>query len=137
MFFRAYNRETERMYWFDLMWGNFKQGGGYIGMVEIGLPRDTVGSHKGNVRLVDPEECEIMQYTGLRDRNRVEIYEGDIYRVFDKIGEDDNGEDIYKEYKYEVEYRTGICSIGFQFLSHHSNIEVIGNIYQTPELLHS
>lgn len=81
-----------------------------------------------------------MQYTGVNDSNGKEIYEGDIV----KVTEDDGS------YITEVEYY-GDCGypafeitppIGYQYDSNvimsvlaNGKLEVIGNIYENPELL--
>ncbi|MFS0655681.1 YopX family protein [Bacillus sp. 179-C3.3 HS] len=70
------------------------------------------------------------QFTGLKDRNGVEIYEGDIYHQGDP-------EIIY----LVVWHDTGlqgkqIRSSNYAGLSYWKDrIEVIGNIYENPELL--
>lgn len=80
-----------------------------------------------------------MQYTGLKDKNGVEIYEGDICRCWG--GCEFNG---YHEYNkiYEVKWQgSGFemmindCGYGWNYSNGFEYIKVIGNIYENPELL--
>ncbi len=84
------------------------------------------------------ERYELMQSTGLKDKNEVEIFEGDIVRCtvdnwsngekfeqIDKVVYEDCMFTFSDGYKYD-------CSIAEPtYLSK----EVIGNIYENPELL--
>lgn len=74
----------------------------------------------------DKYNLEIMQYIGLKDKNGKNIYENDIVKqtYFDMQGE--KQEKIH-EIIYENNY--------FTFPAVHINIEIIGNIYENPELL--
>jgi len=75
----------------------------------------------------------LMQYTGLKDKNGKEIYEGDVV----KNGYGDNQEVTFGE------WNCGECSdvYGYQFDAARSRendsliLEVIGNKYENPELL--
>lgn len=80
----------------------------------------------------------LMQYTGLKDRNGTEIYEGDIVRI--NIPVDENNPLITNGI-FQVIFDKGMFCIfipeGNYPLSDylHQDCEVIGNIYEHPELL--
>lgn len=70
----------------------------------------------------------IMQYTGLKDRNGKEIYEGDIHKLGDEVGAVE-----YHDGTYFVlgEYCTRFL---YQDLTEQKG-EVIGNIFEHKELI--
>lgn len=74
------------------------------------------------------EDLELMQYTGLKDKNGVEIYEGDIM-VLNKL----------KPSYYVVRYEDNQFILDgislFDNVVYFAEREVIGNIYENPELL--
>lgn len=78
---------------------------------------------------------ELMQFTGLKDVNGREIYEGDI--LTGGILHMTSGVRLSNEsVATTVTFRDGMFKLGkVSLLSFHKNAEVIGNIYENPELL--
>jgi len=79
------------------------------------------------------EDLEIMQYTGLRDKNGREVYEGDIVRFKDWWDEEMVGEVRYSEKDMAFTIVNDFWD-GFPMM-YADDLEVIGNIYENPELL--
>jgi len=80
----------------------------------------------------DFDEITLMQYTGMDDINENEIYEGDIIKY-----DDMNGEAHTQVIRYDDENGAFCCDRG-AFIDHFNcmwEIEVLGNIYENPELL--
>lgn len=91
-----------------------------------------------DIGLID-SDVVLMQYTGLKDKNGKEIYEGDIVRGFYpglgqvKFGKHMTSTDFYASgaYGWYIEAPNNEeYSITIQ-----DNTEVIGNIYENPHLL--
>ncbi|NCD10876.1 MAG: hypothetical protein EOL98_15980 [Negativicutes bacterium] len=86
--------------------------------------------------LDEPEDFEVMQYTGLCDKNGVEIYEGDIVETVYN-GEVFAGVVVYDLSEVDFKVTDGKEKYGrnFQYLAGNDENEVLGNIYENPELL--
>ena len=117
--FRAWDKVLKKMWW----------------------PRDFIQGEMGifecDVTIVG-DECELMQYTGLKDKDGKEIYEGDIVIAKGDVS-----------ILYVVKFGQYMYSDACFFLEEISNTnpplrffsrgidqtEIIGNIHQNPELL--
>ena len=109
--FRAYQPEAKG----DLKWWSWQE------LRESDL--NTIFRH--------PERYHLMQYTGLKDKNGVEIYEGDIVR-----------NELYEVFlvQYWGEHWFGYVLVQTDetwcgHLYEYDEYEVIGNIYDNPEML--
>ncbi len=96
-----------------------------IGTVEVDLTDgngDTAEYYFG--------EIELMQFTGLKDKNGIEIYEGDVVEATRYDGLAVTGVVDFRDCSFVIStgYQTIYTWIDYQ-------IEVIGNIYENPELL--
>lgn len=96
------------------------------------------------------ENVVLMQYTGVKDKNGVEIYEGDIVKVQQHTHLSIPDFEIL-EGNYKVLFNMGsygmiiqnycywdLCSFGYEVFLNHGRIDkvkIIGNIYENPELL--
>lgn len=82
-------------------------------------------------------DIEVMQYIGLKDSNKNEIYEGDIVKIEDYFGDDIIGRVIYDETTAGYVFKKGtkksyfLMGLDLEGYVHY----VIGNIYENPELL--
>ena len=129
---------------------NFDQGAFLIGVKkgedEIGdkyfVPAPTDG------RFCNFDEFELLEYTGLKDKNGKEIYEGDLLNEIryppDKNGNYDSVPVFIKENIVQVGFNEGCFTADeahlWRFISNigdneKTDYEIIGNIYENSELL--
>lgn len=125
--FRAWDKEKNKMIFFHLL---FK----LVNTNQLGcqsIDQDINDWIDDWTQEPDEEVAILMQYTGLKDKNGVEIYDGDI------VKHDDYGQISIVEWSDEdwgwimksiKNWNPKTCFIPIKD-------EVIGNIYQNPELL--
>lgn len=129
--FRAYDLQGEQMR-YDITGFEFFNDGEMSGIFIDG-------------DFYDKKEIALMQYTGIKDENGKEIYEGDIiefsYDMF--VGNFDTfvakGKIVFEEGAFYVEVfeneRTTEDEAYLLYSINLDTIEVIGNIYENKELL--
>lgn len=126
--FRAYSKEENEMYYphndKSVDWTIDDETGFIAPLVNLG------GGMWGMI-----DKYELMQSTGLKDKNGVEIFEGDL------VEHDDNLNGDWETFEAcEVVYDKDYAQFCFKwdagnFLTDYRNLNVIGNIYENSELL--
>lgn len=103
---------------------------------------DTLEFLQGGIRVSDGcwhekflgDEVILMQSTGLKDKNGVEIFEGDIVKIIGDVLDDDMSVIRFTEGGFYLDYKN--LDTEFELLySIDLPIEIIGNIYEDKELL--
>lgn len=128
--FRAWHNELGRMMSISDMWFNVDSLG------EIGL-NDAV---MNDYITVSPDEIELMQSTGLKDKNGKEIFEGDIVSLYSvaRVIKKNNLLGFYIEEGEKIGYFSDIVDVNCLefFVKDFGEVaEILGNIYENPELL--
>lgn len=121
--FRAWDKEKKAI-WTPIRSINFAYG--YLELSKLAEPE----SDK------DFDEIELMQFTGLKDKNGREIYEGDIISFTDLSVPFKRASVYFENGCFYADDKHPQGNIALWYLvDNNRDVEVIGNIYENPELL--
>lgn len=125
--FRVWDHNTDTM----MIPDNFEFYDGKIGWIDAGRE---AGPESGNDGY--PDQFDLMQYTGLHDKNGKEVYENDILKC-DRPAYHQNPKFVVKDWVLGklILRDVPVKGFGTSFWSNGNDVEVIGNIYENPDLL--
>jgi len=110
-------------------------------VIPFAFDDDLVGMN-GDMYCPFSDVMQVMQYIGLKDKNGKEIYEGDVVKLIGVAGEEGVGEVIFDKENASfcvktIENKNKIDFWDFYqlLLVFRVKIEIIGNIFENPELL--
>ena len=113
--FRAWDKENEKM----------------MKVSSLSLENKEIAVREnGTYHFFRMQNLELMQYTEVKDKNGKEIYEGDIYHVGDK---NIRYSVVWFDSGFEGKQLRSTSYAGLK--SWAKDIEILGNIYENPELL--
>jgi len=99
-----------------------------------------LGGFLDGVSIQDLNEIDVLQFTGLQDKNGCDIFEGDIingYLCIDEIGS--GGYTNSNEWDFTDKVTFAGCGFYCEKadfpIDQYETLEIIGNIYDNPELL--
>lgn len=128
--FRAWDKNTKKMSKPFNIYAFNAYDGEYVDNSYFSTEKNEENSEAEYFEVADENimhELEIMQYTGLKDKNGKEIYEDDVLLCHGKSG-DVTDRVIFDKGKFTT-------NKGWVLDWSNEHYEVIGNVYESPELL--
>lgn len=120
--FRAWHKELGRMMLIEIMYFFFFDNE----LEELELNDPVMNDHIS----VYPDEIELMQSTGLKDKNGKEIFEGDIVSI-----DTDEFDLLFVKYESGIYWLMDDEECVEHLSDYYKYVSIVGNIYENPELL--
>ena len=128
--FRAWDKNDKRIFIDPQMIDFYNKKIGYMQYQTEYMP-DT--SYSIPVGFEEFEYSELMEWTGLYDKNGEDIYEGDI--IFESFGEK-YYKVIFENGSFKAEFNGDFDEYSFDLIDVVAQgCEIVGNIYENPELI--
>ena len=128
--FRAWDKNDKRIFIDPQMIDFYNKKIGYMQYQTEDMP-DT--SYSIPVGFEEFEYSELMEWTGLYDKNGEDIYEGDI--IFESFGEK-YYKVIFENGSFKAEFNGDFDEYSFDLIDVVAQgCEIVGNIYENPELI--
>lgn len=101
-------------------------------------------AHVINIEKLSNDDYAVMQFTGLKDKNGKEIYEGDVIQIdafYENIPHyptDNQTDDLIGIVKYvNGSFEADSVPLYVFYETNNPELEIIGNIHENPDLLDS
>lgn len=111
--FRAFDKEAKTMH--------------KVSVIDFDMKQVMLEEDNGDYFHKSFDEIELMQFTGLHDKNGKEIYEGDILENLKE-----RSVVYFEDGSFYVKFKDGRYRVGGFY---RAVIEIIGNIHENPDLL--
>lgn len=144
--FRAWNTEMKHMIFPSLQFGREIWPCTYKRVIknetnEDGYTKEIILEMVSVDHILQSPEFDVMQYTGVFDKNGKEIYEGDIVFNHAETGVSNSNTIIWYDDRYVIEQlsaqgdKDNSVGIYLELYLLSDDIEIIGNIYELPKIV--